>query len=186
MTRGQRRAVFICSALVLLGSVLWFYFQPGFEPALAFVGGLGGLAASYWPKRKARYARERLKGRVTFDYSRNNGLYAVGSDGLFFETMWTKAGDTSIHTYNDRPSVAGMALAPDARSIADVSDAAEYDMSSRTVTPQEGEIVVLKNRQDNFAVLQVLDVKDRTRSDDRDEVTFEYSISPHGRTDFSE
>jgi len=59
-------------------------------------------------------------------------------------------------------------------------------MTSRTRTPQEGEIVILKNRFGNYAALKIIDIKDRTRSDDRDELTFEYVINPNGYTDFSQ
>lgn len=58
-------------------------------------------------------------------------------------------------------------------------------MSSRTQTPQEGEIVILKNKFGNFAALQIVDIKDRTRSDNCDELTFEYTINPEGNVDFS-
>jgi formylglycine-generating enzyme required for sulfatase activity len=43
-------------------------------------------------------------------------------------------------------------------------------------TIQEGEHAILKNRHNKYAVLKVLDVKDRTRSDAVDELTFEYRI----------
>ena len=185
MNKGQKRFVITCSVGALVGSCLWLYVEPRFEPAIVFFGNLGGLATSYWPKLKPIYARQRPAGRVTFDYSKNDGLYAIGSGDLFFETKWTKANDTSIHTYNDRPSIQGIALALDAQSIPDVTDASSYEMSSRTVTSQEGEIVVLKNSHGNFAVVHVTDVKDRNRSDNQDEVTFEYSINPAGRADFS-
>ena len=38
-----------------------------------------------------------LIGEVSFDYSGHDGRYVVGSGVLEFETMWTKASDTSIY-----------------------------------------------------------------------------------------
>ncbi len=138
LTRGQRRFVVACAVIALAGFCIWLYFEPSFEPLIGIFISLSSLAAVSWPNLfGSRYARKRLTGRVTFDYSQNDGLYAIGSGDLLFETQWTKASDTSIHTYKDRPSIVGIALAPNARSIADVTDAGAYEMSSRTVTPQE-------------------------------------------------
>jgi len=39
---------------------------------------------------------QRLSGRVTFDYSNNNGKYIIGNDELLFETAWSKASGDSI------------------------------------------------------------------------------------------
>ena len=85
----------------------------------------------------------------------------------------------------DRPSVAGLALALGAARITDVRDASRYEMSSRTVCPREGEVVVLRNNFGNYAAIRIVDVKDRTRADAKDEVTFEYVINPSGGTDFA-
>jgi hypothetical protein len=49
-------------------------------------------------------------------------------------------------------------------------------MSSRVRTIQKGEHAILKNRHDKYAVLKVLNIKDRTRSDSVDELTFKFWI----------
>ncbi|MFH1884728.1 MAG: toll/interleukin-1 receptor domain-containing protein [Planctomycetota bacterium] len=46
-----------------------------------------------------KYVSASLRGKVTFDYSNNNGNYIIGAGDLAFETHWSKAGDTSIWTY---------------------------------------------------------------------------------------
>ncbi len=102
-----------------------------------------------------------------------------------FETAWSKASDVSIYIYNDPASIEGVALAIGKNRISDVTDASAYDMTSRTRTPQKGEIVILKNRFGNFGALKINDIKDRTRSDNRDELTFDYMINPNGHVDFS-
>jgi len=134
----------------------------------------------------ADYMNQRLSGRVTFDYSNNNGKYIIGNNELLFETAWSKASDDSIYILNDPASIKGVALALGKHRITDINDASSYDMTSRTRTPQEGEIVILKNRFGNYAALKIIDIKDRTRSDDRDELTFEYVINPNEYIDFSQ
>jgi len=129
---------------------------------------------NYWSK--LQYHDPELTGQVTFNYSNNNGVYSIGRDEFFFETKWSKASDRSIHLVSDPPSIAGVAEAPDLRSYRSVTDLASYDMSSRVRTIQEGEHAILKNSHGKYAVLKVLDVKDRTRLDTVDELTFEFYI----------
>lgn len=186
MSRIQRHVVLSLSLAVLLGFCLWLYFDPGFEPAIGIFVSSAALATSFWPRFRAGYASKRLSGRATFDYSNNNGLYMIGEGDLAFETKWSKASDTSIHLYSDPPSITSVAIAVGATSIEAVTDASLYDGSSRSRTLQEGEVAVIKNRYGNFAALQVLDVKDRMRADDRDEITFSYSINPDGGRSFKE
>ncbi|MFQ5801641.1 MAG: hypothetical protein ACE5JQ_01935 [Candidatus Methylomirabilales bacterium] len=184
MTKSQRAFVLLCSIGVLVGAAVWFAKDRSLEPAVVFLAGLASLTTIYWPSF-ARYKRRRKTGRVTFDYSLNNGVFEIGSDELRFETQWSKASDVSIYIYRDRPSVEGIALAPGASRIRDIRDASRYEMSSRTVCPREGEVVILRNNFGNYAVIRVLDVQDRTRSDAKDELTFEYAINPAGGTDFA-
>jgi len=157
----------------------WFYNEPSFEPAIGFIMSIGALTAKYWPKRTLKYSSEKLKGRKTFDYSNNNGRYVIGKDELKFETAWSKASGNSIHVYNDPSSIKGV---PEINLI---SNAKSYDFSSRSRTPQEGDIVVFENSFGNYASVKVIDIKDNTRSDLVDELTIEYTINPDQQTDFS-
>lgn len=130
-------------------------------------------------------SQRRLTGTATFDYISNNGFYKIGAGAVLFETAWSKAGATSIHVYNHPPSIDSLALALGASEIQSINEVSSLDFSSRVRTPQEGEIVILKNNYGNYAALKIVDIKDRTRSDPVDEVTIEYVILSDGRTDFS-
>jgi TIR domain len=125
------------------------------------------------------------RGTVTFDYSNYNGRYRIGKEPYLFETAWSKGSDVSIHCYNDPPSIRGVAVAPIGTSVSQVSDAKALDYSSRTRTAREGQVVVLENTNEFFAALRIVDVKDDTRSDARDELSFEYWILRDGGKDFS-
>lgn len=181
----QTIVVRLCSIAALIGFSLWFYSEPSYEPAIGFIAGLSGIAHSCWPKRTKKYANRRLKGRESFDYSNNNGLYVIGSDDLKFETKWSKASDQSIHVYNDPASIKAIALVKGLPAINQISSIKDYDFSSRSRTPQEGEIVLFENSYGNFAAVKIIDIKDCTRSDSIDELTFVYIINPDGLVDFS-
>ena len=133
-----------------------------------------------------KYSSKKLEWKHTFDYSNNNWIVELGKEQQFFELMFTKASDTSIHVYNDPKSIEWIALANWVENITDITDCRTYDMTSRTRTPQEWEIIILKNIYWNYCAVKIIDVKDRTRRDDKDEVTFQYVINDIWNTDFSE
>lgn len=54
-------------------------------------------------------------GTVMFDYSSFNGRFCIGDGVCLFETMWSKASDTTIHCYNGPPSIRGVRRACSSR-----------------------------------------------------------------------
>ncbi len=126
-----------------------------------------------------------MKGRRTFDYSNANGIIEIGSGDALFEAKWSRAGGDSIHIYNDPPSIEAIALAADAAEISDIRDAARFDYTSRTRTPRERQVVLLRNSNSLYAALKIIDVKAVGHGDAVDEVTFDYVILNDGTRDFS-
>lgn len=131
-------------------------------------------------------ASPKSSGTVRFDYTNSNGVYTIGHGDYLFETMWTKAGNTSIYIYNDLPSIARIAIALGAADFRDVVDAGVYNASSRSRVVTEGQIAVLQNNNGFFALVKVREVFDRDRPpDDRDELIFDYRILTDRTSDFS-
>lgn len=131
------------------------------------------------------YHSSGFSGKVTFDYSNNNGIYVIGEGLFLFETRWTKASDLSIYSYNDYPSIDSIALVKDCGEISEISNAERYDYTSRCRTVNEGQILLIKNKNGFFAAIKVLDIKDDSRDDEIDELTFEYYIQTNGTKSFS-
>ena len=127
-----------------------------------------------------------LIGEAVFDYSGYNGRYVIGHEQLEFETMWTKASNTSIHVYNNPCSIHGVALAHRSPYISQVVDAESLDYTSSVRTPELGQVVVLRNKHGFYAAIHVLNIKDDSRSDDKDELRFRYAIQANGSGSFSE
>ena len=127
-----------------------------------------------------------LTGEVVFDYSSHDGSYVIGFGTLEFETKWTKASNTSIHVYHDPPSINGVALLGGCTLIGQVANAESLDYTSRTRTPSLRQIVVLRNVNGFYAAVQVLDIKDDSRGDDRDELRFRYAIQSNGSDNFND
>jgi hypothetical protein len=100
------------------------------------------------------------------------------------ETKWSKASDTAIHTYSDAPSIDSLALVRGAHSLSHVSGVSNLDFSSRVRSPRIGDVVVWRNVNGLYAATRVLSIKDDSRGDERDELSFEYRILPSGNDDF--
>lgn len=135
--------------------------------------------------RSEKYVSAATKGKVTFDYSNNDGRYSIGSGACMFETRWSKASDRRIYVLRDPPSIRTVALVTDKQEISSIDDAQVYDGSSRHRTPSVGQIVLIQNVNGFFAALKVLNIKDDSRGSPFDELTFEYVIQTNGTPDFT-
>jgi pyrimidine deaminase RibD-like protein len=124
-------------------------------------------------------------GTATFNYTDNNGLFTIGHGQFIFDTKWTKASDIAIHIYNDPDSIVGVAVVTQAAGLSDIVDASIYDMSSRYRTVRESQFVVMQNEHGYYACLHVLDIRDGSRQDNYDELTFDYWILTDKTRDFS-
>lgn len=128
-----------------------------------------------------------LAGEPVFDYSNHDGRYIIGRDAVEFETRWSKASNTSIHVYNDSPSINGVAIAPHGLiEITQISGAQSFNYTSRTRTPCIGQIVMFRNRNGFYAAVQILAIKDDTRGDDCDDLRFRYIIQRDDSDSFTE
>ena len=123
------------------------------------------------------YDKQESIGKVTFDYSDNNGRYFIGSGDARFEIKFTSASNNSIHVYNDPKSIDKIALAYDTHSFINIGDVRELNYSSRTRTPQTKEIVILVNYSGNYAAIKIEHVRARSHGAKKNSVTFSYQIN---------
>ena len=131
-----------------------------------------------------KYVSPTTRGRVTFDYSNNNGRYCIGSGELMFETKWSKSSDRNIQLLSDPDSIDTVAVVKDKREIREIDDARAYDGSSRIRRPNVGQIAVLRNANGFFAAIKVISIRDDTRGSKFDEITFDYVIQTNGSPSF--
>ena len=131
-----------------------------------------------------KYVSPATRGRVTFDYSNNNGRYSIGCRDLMFETHWSKSSDHNIHLLNDSASILTVAVVKDKKQINEINEARVYDGSSRIRCPNVGQIAVLQNANGFYAALTIIDIKDDTRGSQFDELTFDYVIQTNGTPSF--
>jgi hypothetical protein len=132
-----------------------------------------------------KYVSPATKGQVTFDYSNNNGRYFIGQEELMFELKFSKSSNLNIILYNDSESINTVSIVKDVSDIKDIIDARNYDNSSRTRRPNINQIAVIQNKNGFYAAIKILAIKDDSRGDANDEVTFEYVIQTNASPDFS-
>lgn len=133
----------------------------------------------------ARYVSPALAGRITFDYSNNNGRYVLGAGDMAFETAWSGGSTASIHAYSDPPSIRSVALAVGAKEIGEILDSSVYDNSSRVRTPRLGEIVVWQNTAGYYLATVVEALQSRSHGAAADEIVFSYAIAPNKSASFA-
>lgn len=143
---------------------------PEIEPRLSFA--------------PERYVSPPISGTVTFDYSNNNGCFAVGAGDMLFETKWSRKGSTSIHAYTGAPSIRTIALADGIAEIALIADASIYDTSSRSRSPHLSEIIVWQNTAGYYLATKIDKLQSRDHGAPSDEVTFSYMIAPYKEANF--
>lgn len=143
------------------------------------------FAAEKFISGSERYVSPAPWGKVTFDYSNNDGKYVIGQAETMFELAFSKSSNFNIQLYKDPPSIRTVAVVKDHQNIRDITDARIYDGTSRVRRPNKGQIAVIQNVNGFYAAIKVLDIKDDTRGADNDEVTFEYVIQTNGSPDFT-
>lgn len=114
-----------------------------------------------------------LKGIVSFDYKRNNGVFVIGEGDYTFRTQWSECGNNSIHCYKDQ--VRRLGYNPDYKEFPSPHEIDSFDFSSRAKAVNVGEIVILENQYCKFAAIKVTKVV-RRAEDINHLLEFEYIV----------
>lgn len=112
-------------------------------------------------------------GIVTFDYKRNNGVFAIGVGEYAFKTQWSECGNNSIYCYKD--NVRRLGYNPDYKEFPSLDEISRFDFSSRAKAVNVGEIVILENHYSKFAAIKITKVV-RRAEDINHLLEFEYEI----------
>lgn len=139
---------------------------------------------SFFPSNE-KYSSPAISGTITFDYSNNNGCYFIGQEELLFELNFSKSSNWNIQLYNDPTSIKTISIVKNCEEIKSIKDARIYDGSSRVRRPKINQIAILQNINGFYAAIKILSIKDDSRGDESDEVTFEYKIQTNGSPDFT-
>ena len=145
------------------------YFEPSDNPKVST------MIDTVLESQQKEFTCINKEGIVEFDYKRNSGRYIIGSGLFSFETMWSECGERSVYCYRD--CVKRLGYNPDVAEIpGGISAIAKtFDFTSRCHSVSVGEVVILENKDGNFAGIKVLDVE-KSGSDIGHKLRFEYKI----------
>jgi hypothetical protein len=138
----------------------------------------------FLPKSE-KYVSPAVAGSVGFDYANNDGYYAIGLGELMFECHFTRAGNGAIHMTSDGYSIHSIAQIKERMEIGDISDASQYDTSSRSRLFYSGHIAVYQNKSGFFAALKLRHIDAAVHPMTWDYVIFDYVIQTNGTPNFS-
>lgn len=128
------------------------------------------------------------EGTFSVDYRNHNGRVLLGSGDWLFETHWSRASNGLIHVMNDPPSIRGVAVAPSVRKIGSVTEAifARANFTSRSRTPQVGQVVLFENINGYAAALELKAVSLSPDGEPGTKLDAYYKIRTDRMRDFSE
>lgn len=129
---------------------------------------------------------ERQFGEATFNYASHDGRFVIGAEPWKFETRWSGARQGSAHLYNDPAGIEGVAIAEGASRISQVTPdvVAAADFTSRTRTPEVGQVALLRNTAGLYAAVEPLEIG-YSRSPSGNVMRLRFAIQTDQSTDFS-
>ncbi len=120
-----------------------------------------------------KYHNPLMRGSVSFDYTRNDHEFIIGSGLYQFTTQWSTAGMGCIYCYRDKVRRLGYnALYTD---FPPKEEIIKFDFSSRCRRVNEGQVVILENNNNKFVAIKVTKVF-RNDVDIDHLLEFEYQI----------
>lgn len=116
------------------------------------------------------------EGFVQFDYENGGKKFTVvGANGQEFITRWSGCSADKVYAYRD--NVALVCTEMEWRDFpATISGFDVLDWEQRAPAIREGKYVVFMNEKGQFLCCKVVDVKDKSRGDDKDLLVFEFKI----------
>ena len=140
--------------------------------------------ASEWWSAKRRSETFPSISIASFDYSNNDGEYRLGHGEQMFKNRWGRCGESNLYLYKDPASLGAIAVT-DKQAVGEIGDARVYDGSSNARTLRIGEVAVLRNPHGFWAAVKIMNIENRNRGSDHDELTFEYVIQTNGTPSFT-
>ncbi|MBQ2850707.1 MAG: hypothetical protein IJE77_09525 [Thermoguttaceae bacterium] len=103
-----------------------------------------------------------FQGRIDLNMNLNGGKYAFGEGEYLFEPDFSSCGERSVYIYRTN-NATDLAIAYGATSLNNLMNFSQYDFSERTREPQVGQMVIIRNKFNHYAVIQIVYVN-RSRS----------------------
>lgn len=117
-----------------------------------------------------KYHSPAMDGTVKFCFDNNDGEFTIGTGEYAFVTKWSLAGDDCIYSYNYVGYNNSFADFPPYEQIP------QFDFSSWSRLVRAGQIIIVRNPNNQFAAVKVESVKSSSHGSSIDELEFAYHI----------
>lgn len=108
--------------------------------------------------QKIEFINPNRSNTVAFDYTRNSGIYQIGSGKYLFRIRFSECGDECIWCYKD--CVNRIGYNPNVNYHPEYVDitASNFDFTSRCWKVYRGQYFILENSEGKFASIHVIDI----------------------------
>lgn len=191
LAREQRWTIFALSVIAFVLAMMWVRDEVcgvltlGFnlEPLVVSLASAVPIVTLYWPFRP-KFRSKRIADKIIVDGTYRN-VAEMGAGDYKFIVSITPASNTCAHIYISDPIMSG-AFVSDANYFEDVKDASAFTLSTKNQTPNRGDVIVLKNRFNNYCLMVFEEIEAKNfDGGNRDMWTIRYVINPKGGVNFS-
>ncbi|MCA1442358.1 hypothetical protein I6F07_19485 [Ensifer sp. IC4062] len=164
MPRAQRRTLLVLSFLALILAATWGINETWeiassvkMEPLVVVVASAIPILSLWWPFNP-KFSSKRKSGKVTVDLGLRNTC-EIGDGETLFKPYFSSNSPTSAHLITrHEPDLIGARILAGVNRFSEVSDAAAYELGNADISPAVNDIVLLKNRYGNYALLSIRNV----------------------------
>ena len=190
LSRGQRKTLFVLSGTALILAILWiinenFMLYPdiNLEPIVTSFTAAIPIFSLWWPFRP-RNRSSRKKGNVDIDLNQKSSAI-IGKDEYKFEPSFSFDSMTSAHIQTRfHPDLRGCYIDTNNNYFENIKDVSEYELSTEDQTPDINDIIIIKNRFDNYALLKIVSIDDSSE-ESKPIIKLKYVINSTGGVNFS-
>ncbi len=109
-----------------------------------------------------------------------------GTGEYRFIPSFAENSDVSAHLIvRYHPDFEGSAVAKGVNRFSEIKDASQYELSKEDKSPNVNDIVILKNRYGNFALLKITAIEEFAGNVKGKQIFVDYVINPTGGINFS-
>jgi hypothetical protein len=192
LSKAQKYTLITLSSISLILAAVWLALEVvcggnapfNMEPLVVTCASAIPILTLWWPFNP-RYRSKRKSGKVTVQLHIRKTA-EIGDGDYQFCPSFSKNSATSVHLITRyHPSLIGSAIAGDANYFTDVKDASSYQLSPEDCSPSVDDIVILKNRYNNYALFRIVSIASPASNVKGQDVVIEYIINPEGGLNFS-
>lgn len=191
LAKEQRITIISLSVVTFFLALLWIVNENfkvceniNLEPIVTSFASFIPVVSLWWPF-KPKYKSKRKSGSLLIDMYNRDEIEIGDGDYKFIPRM-SHNSDTSQHFYvRFNPSVVGSAIINDASYFEDVKDASSYGVNDKDKSPDIGDIIVIKNRYNKYALIKITSIEKNKGNAKGYEVGVDYVINTTGGVNFS-